>query len=181
MIVLLQIIKDLAFDANEKKHPPRQVAQALKHLVLARQEEDEELVNYYKQFVSISEMVETTYGKIEPVEVAKKDSKYSTNKSKIIKQEQNKLLAFLFMDGANRQQYGFLLQDLGKDHALGSDQYTEMVEDTLQVLSLYVKKHKNNKESEEKSIDRLCADWKTEEQNEVLELWQAGSWCERLP
>lgn len=145
VIGLLKIIKDLAFDANEKKYPPRQAAWALRRLVLAKQGENEELVDYYSRFISIAEMVETTYGKIEPVKVAEQDSKYKNNKSKIIEQEKNKMLAFLFMDGANRQQYGFILRDLGKDHALGTNQYPETVEDALQVLSLYGQRRKPKK------------------------------------
>ena len=92
----------------------------------------------------------TTCGKIEPVKVTEQDPKHKANKSKIIEQEKNKMLAFLFMDGANRQQCGFLMRDLGKDHALGSDQCPEMVEDALQVLSLYGQKRKSKKPGKDK-------------------------------
>ena len=171
VIGLLKIIKDLAFDANEKKYPPRQAAWALRRLMTARQGEEEELVDYYKRFMSIAEMVETTYGKIEPVKVAEQDSKYKSNKSKIIEQEKNKMLAFLFMDGANRQQYGFLMRDLGKEHALGTNQYPEMVEDALQVLSLYGQKRKSKKRGEDK-VETSFA--QSEKRKRKMKCWNCG-------
>jgi len=44
------------------------------------------------------------------------------------------------MEGTDRKQFGFPLRDLGKDHALGSDQHPEMMEDASEVLSVHAKK-----------------------------------------
>lgn len=174
VIGLLKIIKSLAFDANEKKYPPRQAAWALRRLVNAKQGEDEELVDFYKRFMSIVEMTETTYGKIEPVKVAEQDTKYAKSKTKVMEQERNKMLAFLFMDGANRQQYGFLLRDLGKDHALGTNQYPETVEDALQVLSLYGQRRKPRKSSEDKMDKVDLSHAQMDKRKRKMKCWNCG-------
>ena len=171
VIGLLKIVKNAAFDANEKKCPPRQAAWVLRCLMLARQGEEEELVDCCKRFMSIAEMAETTCGKIEPVKMAEQDPKRKANKSKIIEQEKNKMLAFLFVDGANRQQCGFLMRDLGEDHALGSNQHPETVEDALQVLSLYGQKRKSKKPGEDK-VETSFA--QSEKRKSKMKCWNCG-------
>ena len=47
------------------------------------------------------------------------------------------------------------MRDLGKDHALGSNQCPEMVEDALQVLSLYGQKRKLKKHGEDKEAEKF--------------------------
>ena len=47
-----------------------------------------------------------------------------------------KLLAFLFMDGADRKIYGFLMKNLAWDCALGNGMYPVTMEDALQVFAL---------------------------------------------
>ena len=46
------------------------------------------------------------------------------------------MLAFMFMNGANKKIYGGLLKKLHDNHALGDAKYPEMIEEALQVLSL---------------------------------------------
>ena len=50
---LLQIIKDIAFDSNEKKYLPMQAVVAWRNLAKVWQQDDEDLVDYYKMFVSL--------------------------------------------------------------------------------------------------------------------------------
>lgn len=46
------------------------------------------------------------------------------------------MLAFMFVDGANKKHHGMLMQDVGNDFALGNGHCPETIEDTLQALSL---------------------------------------------
>ena len=55
---LLQVIKGVAFDANEKKYPTQQATKALQGLLMARQQDEEDLVDCYKRFMDMNEMVE---------------------------------------------------------------------------------------------------------------------------
>ena len=117
-----------------------QAVNAWKNLAKVWQQEDESLVDYYKRFMGMVEMVERTYGKVAPVVIAKKNPKYSMQASKILDEERDKMLTFLFMDGARKKQYGFLLKDLSNDCAVGNMNYPDSVEDGLQVLTLYAEK-----------------------------------------
>lgn len=118
-------------------------------------------------------MAETTCGKIEPVKVAEHNSKCKSNKSKITEQEKNKMLAFPFVDGANRQQFGFSLRDLGEDHALGTNQCPETVEDVLQVLSLCAQRHKPEKSSED-NMDKVEMSHAQTERERKMKCWNCG-------
>ena len=55
---LLRTIKDIAFDSNEKKYPAMQAAVARQNLAKAWQQDDEDLNDYYKRFVSLVELVD---------------------------------------------------------------------------------------------------------------------------
>eukprot|EP00977_Amphora_coffeiformis_P024806 scaffold17205_cov186-Amphora_coffeaeformis.AAC.23 len=58
VVGLLQLIKDAAYNSNEKKYPPMQAAMALKDLVMMQQYDNEDVVDYYKWFSSTLEMVD---------------------------------------------------------------------------------------------------------------------------
>jgi len=134
---LLRLIKDVAFDSNDKKYPPMQAAWALKRLVTARQHEKEDLVDHYKRFQSLMEMVERAYGELAPAVLAEKDQAYKRDAEGMTTAEQNKMLACMFLDGADKTMFGYLMKNMGNDYALGNDTYPEDVESALQVLLLY--------------------------------------------
>ena len=62
VIGLLQVVKDVAFDSNEKWYPHLQACSAWKQLMLAQQQDKEDLIDYYKRFMSLVEVVERSYG-----------------------------------------------------------------------------------------------------------------------
>ena len=134
---LLRLIKDVAFDSNDKKYPPMQAAWALKRLVTARQHEKEDLVDYYKRFQGLMEMVERAYGDLAPAVLAEKDQAYKRDAEGVTMAERNKMLAYMFLDGADKTMFGYLVKNMGNDYALGNDTYPEDVESALQVLLLY--------------------------------------------
>ena len=71
MVTLLRIIKDAAYDANDRKYPSMQAARAWKNLAFCRQGENESLLDFYTRFISLIEMVERSYGPVAPEEIAK--------------------------------------------------------------------------------------------------------------
>lgn len=129
---MLRLIKDAAYDSNDMKYPPMQAALALKRLMGARHNDKEDLVEYYKRFTSLVEMVERTYGELEPVVLANKSSAVGARKI-----ERDKMLAFMFMDGLDKKVFGYFLKNMSNDYALGNDTYPGDVENALQVLLLY--------------------------------------------
>lgn len=55
---------------------------------------------------------------IAPVKVAKKNPKYKKNFQGTMSIERDCLLAAMFLDGADKKQYGFLLKQLQNDYSL---------------------------------------------------------------
>ncbi len=101
-------------------------------------------------------------------EVAKKNTKYQSNPSAVEEDERKKILAYLFMDGADVSIYGPLLKDLHNDFALGKQEiYPLMPEDALQVLTMYMGKEAQTSDDDEAKV--LLAQPKM-----TLKCWQCG-------
>ena len=135
------------------------LAWALKRLVTARQHEKEDLVDYYKRFQSLMEMVERAYGDLAPAVLAEKDQAYKVDAEGAMA-ERNKMLAYMFLDGADKTVFGYLVKNMGylvknmgNDYALGNDTYPEDVESALQVLLLY-QEGVHRKSTKKKNIQR---------------------------
>jgi broad specificity phosphatase PhoE len=62
----MKMIKESAFDSNDKQYPPRQAAAGWKQLAYVHQQEGESLVQYYNRFAKVVEHVERLYGMIAP-------------------------------------------------------------------------------------------------------------------
>ena len=175
VLVLLRLIKDIAFDSDEKKYPPMQAAQAWRNLMKVWQQEDEDLVDYYKRFKSMVEMVERAYGAISPEAIAERTLGYARNKSGTIKEVRGKFLTHIFMDGANKKAFRFLMRDLHNNYALGNDNYPDTVEDALQVLTLYGERSnkiekKKGKNDDDKSTDASFA----QQDGKTVVCWRCG-------
>ena len=64
--------------------------------------------------------------------------------------ERRKFIAFMFMDGADKKQYGYLMKSSETDHSLGkTDVYPDGIESALQVSILYSEKALKKKKKEE--------------------------------
>ena len=123
---------------------------------MARQQDNEDLVDYYKRFVSLVEIVDRSYGTITPVEVAKKDAtEHSKDPVAATQKAQDCMLAFMFMDGADKRIYRFLLNNISNDHTLGTEKYLDNVEEALQVLLLYGENFKKKKDTNQKHEQRI--------------------------
>ena len=135
VVALLQTIKELAFDSNDKKYPAKQATAAWKQLMNARQQDDESLVHYYQRFLGLVEHVERSYGEIVPSMVASKD-KGKKSKEEKTEMARDAFIAYAFMEQAHR---GFkpLIRDLENDFALGAALYPQTLEEALQILTMY--------------------------------------------
>ena len=175
VVKLLQLIKSIAYGSNDKIYPSKQATDTLKQLMNARQQDGESQVDYYKWYVSIVEQAESTYGKVVPVEIAKKDSQYQSNHSTVEDGEWNKLLAYLFMDGADKNAYGPLLDDLQNDYALGMhDIYPDTVEDALQVLIMYHRKSVTGSQMDEDDEKKVLLAQSTHGGKKNIKCWLCG-------
>ena len=128
VVGLLKAIKAQVFAANERKCASLRSVVAWKKLTGCRQNDGEYLIECYKRFVGLIEAVELSYGDIQPS---------GSNPDK----ERSKFIAFMFMDGADKKQYGYLLKNLETDYSLGKkDVYPDGIESALQVLILFSEK-----------------------------------------
>lgn len=75
------------FDANDTKYPSLQAAMAWKNFAKLNQEENESLLDYYKCFNVMKEMVERCYGGIAPLKVAEKDPDFEDDNHKAVEKE----------------------------------------------------------------------------------------------
>jgi hypothetical protein len=173
---LLKIIKNLAFNANERKYPSLQAAEAWKNLMKARQGNMEDLVDWHKRFTSLVEMVERSYGAVAPEKIAKQnESAYKNDADGTVKAERDKMLAYMFMKGSNWNHYGQLIKDLADDYALGTDKYPDNVETALQVLALYNEKaDKPNKSGSGPKDGELPDSELSFLQNSGVKCWHCG-------
>ena len=65
-----------------------------------------------------------------------------------VDKQRSKFIAFMFMDGADKKQYGYLLKSLETDYSLGKrDVYPDGIESALQVLILYSEKKLKSKKA----------------------------------
>ena len=64
VVGLLKAIKAQVFEANERKYESLRSVMAWKKLTRCRQNDDEDLIEYYKRFVGLIEAVELSYGDI---------------------------------------------------------------------------------------------------------------------
>lgn len=142
VLVLSEMIKSLSYSASDLKYPQMQAVEALMNLILARQQEGEDLVDYYRRFNNLADILELTFGDLNPVKIAEKDTDYALNQPKVLAEERKKLLAFMFMNGADKKVFGYLMKSLKSDYSLNNDQYPETVEDALQVLAMNLPRSK---------------------------------------
>ena len=138
VIGLLTMIKDIAFDVNDRKYVPLQAFHAWKQISNLWQKDDEAVLDYYKRFTSAKELVERTYGKIAPDGIAQREGKeFLEDPVATMSIARSRMLAVMFMDGANKKLFGSLMRSLESDFVLGAGMYPETVEDALQVLTLH--------------------------------------------
>lgn len=151
---ILKIIKSVATGSNDMKYPSMQALQAWKKLANTRQYDNEELIDWYKRFISVVEVYEEVCDIIAPVKVAEKNPKYKGSaKEGIMSIERDRMLATMFLDGSDRKRYGFLLRQLQNDYSLGSNQYPDDAETALRVLTLYEEQSGKKKKRVRKGDD----------------------------
>ena len=93
-------------------------------LLTCRQNDDEDLIDCYRRFVGLIQVVEIAYGNISPQGNDQKECR--------------KFTAFVFMDGADEKQCGYLMKSLETKKSLGkTDVHPDGIESALHALILY--------------------------------------------
>jgi len=175
IVAFLLKIKDVAYGANEKLYPHMQATESLNLLVSVRQQDGEDLVDYYKRFISVVERVEKSYGSVNPVVIAEKSPRYLSDQSAVESEERNKLLAFLLMDRADQKVFGSLMRSLHSDFALGNGKYPNSLEDAIHVLTTHAVKHgKMAGKSKTRDDDEVPLSFQQQQTQRKCKCWNCG-------
>ena len=137
VVALLKVIKNIAFNTSDKNYPPLQAAEAWKSLSKLYQGDTESLVDFYNRFVAMKEVVERSFGAIAPSVLAEKEPSFAKSKQKATDAARDKMLAAMFMAGADRKRFGMVLKRIMDDYAV--DQRTKFpvsLEEALEVLTM---------------------------------------------
>ena len=134
-IELLKAIQEHSISYMENKYAPIIVAEALRNLIHTKQRDGEILTDYTNRFKSAKDVLKSHMGgdlyipKLAatepgwtPPSQTLSQAEYDTNLD-CIKKAYDKTLAVVYMENADRRQYGTLITALSQQYALGQDQY----------------------------------------------------------
>ena len=125
VIGLLKLLKDLAFSTLNAHYEYWTIMESLKAVLGLTQKRNQSLASYYRSWTAALEVAEEQYGKIGP----KKGGGDSEADAR------NKLLACVFLDGADKARYGKVVTELQNQHLTGNGGYPESVEGMMTLLS----------------------------------------------
>jgi Zinc knuckle len=128
---LLAMLKEMAFSTKGVQEPYVTLADSLRRLTAINQGTGETVANYYKRFSAVAEVMAVQWGEFYPPKLAKGTA------ADDIKTAKDKLLARIFLTGADKKRYGKLLEDLNNAFLAGKDNYPESLDATLTLLTHY--------------------------------------------
>ena len=86
----------------------------------------------------MNEMVEWAHSVIAPLVIAKRNTTaHGNDPDGTLLAEKKRMLAHLFMDGADKKMFGHLLNNMSDDHALGTKKCPEDEETALHAMMLF--------------------------------------------
>jgi hypothetical protein len=121
----------MAFASGGVQHPFWTLQIVMRRLLAINQGPREPVTNYYRRFVSTTEVIEEQRGKfyLEKLAVSTSDA------DKTIARD--KYLSMIFLAGADKARFGTLIENLNDSYLAGNDQYSVPLDGTLTLLSHY--------------------------------------------
>jgi hypothetical protein len=171
-IELLKAIKQHALNYQEHRYEMSIIHDALRTVLLARQKDDEDLTTYTKRFKTSCEVLEAQIGgPLILTKFVKNMKGYDAKDPDKVKECQDtafeQLLAFIYMNNADRKRYGSLLLNLQQQQSLKNNQYPKTIPEATSVLSNHkldnAGKKKDKNASDNKS-HKTNSDNRSEEQ-----------------
>jgi Zinc knuckle len=129
VVGLLKMLKQMAFSTAGIQEPFWTLQTLLRRLTAINQGPNESVANYYRRTNTNIEVMESQWGMFHPTKGLTGDD----NKKKA----RDKLLAMIFLAGADKKRYGRLLEDLNNAYLAKKDNYPESMESTLTLLTHY--------------------------------------------
>ena len=83
VIKLIGLIKKLSYGETDTKYVHCLVVMEIRKLATIRQKQNESLINYYKRFLNLIQVIESSWGLLVPIKIAEATANYARNKKKI--------------------------------------------------------------------------------------------------
>ena len=133
VVGLLKALRKMAFTMEGIQHPNEALFDVLKRLLVINQGPKEQVSNYYKRFLALTEVVEAQWGDFVPTKVANKRNVTTAQKNAA----REGVLAHIFLAGANNEKYELLKTQLHNSYLGKKDDYPATVEAAVLLLSHY--------------------------------------------
>jgi Zinc knuckle len=129
---LMNKLKAIAFSKSTKDEPFTVVVETVKRIAALQQGTHESVINYYKRFLTVSEVLEEQWGVFGPPVLA------TSNRDADLKAAKDKFLGRLFLMGADKRRFSKLMDALHNSFQAGTkDDYPVSLEATVNLLSNY--------------------------------------------
>jgi hypothetical protein len=129
VVGLLGVLKQMAFSTAGVQEPFWTMQVLLRRMTAINQGPSESVANYYRRTNANIEVMESQWDLFHPTMGLTGDD----NKKKA----RDKLLAMIFLAGADKKRYGRLIEDLNNSYLAKKDNYPESMESTLTLLTHY--------------------------------------------
>ena len=174
-VELMRAIKVLIHDPVRAQYPFATMTDAVARWINAKQQDNEELMDYVKRWKQLRDVAKTHLGPEFLHSFIKTTSEYQTaadekEKTKLLGDSFAQWSAYLLLRGADSNKYGSLMKGFVSQYSLGHDQYprdTTTATDALSNHSFDPKYHQQKKKGREKENNK-----KKKKDSEVLEFWQ---------
>ena len=148
VVGLLRQLKQMAFASGGVQHPFWTLQIVMRRLLAINQGPRESVTNYYRRFVSTTEVIEEQWGKFYPEKLAVSTSDADKNIAR------DKYLSMIFLAGADKARFGTLIENLNNSYLAGNDQYPVSLDGTLTLLSHYQDHRGGEHMDDDKNVSR---------------------------
>lgn len=128
VVGLLEGIKEIVYNGGVKQYYYWQMQEAVRKVMVMSQGKNETLAKYHERFVSQVRATESLTGTMYLTKI--KDPTKTQ-----IKEESEKFLACVFLNGTDHSRFRDIIVDLNNAQVAGEDQYPKTVEDMFQFVS----------------------------------------------
>jgi len=127
-ISLLKMIKEITHHHQDNRYPMESIFQSLASLVTCKQENGETLPDFTKRFNTVVDLFETLHGPLAMTAYMRTRDDYANvtdqaEQTKILKEQYERLLAYIYLRALNTKGSGKLVEDLGNQFALGQNNF----------------------------------------------------------
>ena len=130
VVKLLKKLRVMIFSMGSVRHPCLSAHDALTRFLNIRQGAKESIEHYLIQFLALAEVALEIYGSVIPDKLLNSNK---SNKDKI----SEKFQAMIFLNGADQNRYGKLLDDYNNMYLTSGDKYPETVDAAVTLMSHY--------------------------------------------